>query len=96
MRNYEGVMIVEPELSLESAKAVIAQIEELIGKHGGRVDGRLEWGKRRLAYKIKKKHEGNYFILNFQLDPKFLKKIEHTLKLNDQLLRFMIINKDDK
>ena len=94
MKSYEGVIIVNPELSLESSKTVVAGIEELIGKSGGRVDGRLEWGKRRLAYKIKKKQEGNYFILNFQLDPMQLKKIEQALKLNDQLLRFMIISKE--
>jgi small subunit ribosomal protein S6 len=53
-----------------------------------------EWGKRRLAYKIHKKQEGNYLVLNFQMDSKQTKKLEQSLRLNDQLLRFLLVNKD--
>ena len=94
MRNYEGIFIVSPDLSTEATKGVAAQVQELVSKNGGRVDGLQEWGKKRLAYKIKKKQDGNYFILNFQLDSKNTKKLEQTLRLNDQLLRFLLVNKD--
>ena len=95
MRNYEGVFILSPELNSEASKGFIAQIQEMVSKNGGRVDGLQEWGKRRLAYKIKKKHEGNYVILNFQLDSKQTKKLEQALRMNDQLLRFLLVNKDE-
>ena len=95
MRNYEGVFIISPELSNDSSKGVVAQIQELVSKNGGRVDGIQEWGKKRLAYKIKKKQEGNYVIMNFQLESKSVKKLEQTLRLNDHLLRFLLINKDE-
>ena len=94
MRNYEGVFIVSPDLSAEAAKNVITQIQDLVSKNGGRVDGLQEWGRKRLAYKIKKKQEGHYFILNFQLDSKHAKKIEQSVRLNDQILRYLLINKD--
>ena len=94
MRNYEGVFIINPDLSGDAAKGVVAQVQELVTKNGGRVEGLQEWGKRRLAYKIGKRHEGNYVLVNFQLDSKQTKKLEQTLKLNDQLLRFLLINKD--
>ncbi len=96
MRNYEGVFIIKADLSNESAKGVVAGLQELVTKNGGRVDGLQEWGKKRLAYKINKKHEGSYVILNFQLDSKHTKKLEQSLKLNDQLLRYLLINKDEK
>ena len=95
MRNYEGVFIINPELSNDNSKGVVTQIQELVSKNGGRIDGIQEWGKKRLAYKIKKKQEGNYVIMNFQLESKSVKKLEQTLRLNDHLLRFLLINKDE-
>ena len=94
MRNYEGVFIASPDLSTEATKSVITQVQELISKNGGRVDGLQEWGKKRLAYKINKKQDGHYFILNFQLDSKHTKKLEQSFRLNDQILRFLLVNKD--
>jgi small subunit ribosomal protein S6 len=94
MRNYEGVFIINPDLTTDASKGVLTQVQDLVTKNGGHVDGVQEWGKRRLAYKINKKHEGNYVILNFQLDSKNTKKLEQTLKLNDNLLRFLLVNKD--
>lgn len=94
MRNYEGVFIVDPDLSVESSKGVVTQIQDLISKNGGRVDGLQEWGKKRLAYKIKKKQEGSYVLFNFQMDSKHTKKLEQSLKLNDQILRYLLVNKE--
>ncbi len=96
MRNYEGVFIISPDLSSEASKGVVTQVQELVSKNGGRVDGLQEWGKRRLAYKIHKKHEGNYVIMNFQLDSNQAKKLEQGLRLNDHILRYLLVNKDDK
>lgn len=94
MRNYEGVFIINPDLSSEASRGVVTQVQELVTKNGGRVDGLQEWGKKRMAYRIRKKQEGNYVIVNFQLDSKHTKKLEQSLRLNDQLLRFLLVNKD--
>ena len=94
MRNYEAVIIINPDLPAESSKGVVAQVQESVTKNGGRVDGMQEWGKRRLAYKINKKQEGNYLVLNFQMDSKQAKKLEQSFRLNDQLMRFLLVNKD--
>ena len=93
MKNYEGVFIVNPDIGSDATKGVVTQVQELVSKNGGRVDGLQEWGKRRLAYRIKKRQEGNYFVVNFQLDSKQTKKLEQTLRLNDQILRFLIVDK---
>ena len=96
MRNYEGVLILNPDLPVDQSKATVAQVQELVTKNGGRVDGLQEWGKRRLAYKIGKRHEGNYLIVNFQLDSKQTKKLEQAFRLNDNVLRYLLVNKDEK
>jgi small subunit ribosomal protein S6 len=94
MRNYEGVFIINPDLAGDSAKGVVAQVQELVTKNGGRVDGLQEWGRRRLAYKIDKKHDGNYLVMNFQMDSKHTKKFEQALRLNDSVMRYLLVNKD--
>ncbi len=94
MRNYEGVFIVNPDLSADQSKGVVAQVQEVIAKNGGRVDGLQEWGRKRLAYKINKRQEGNYVLMNFQIDSKQAKKLDQALRLNDNLLRFMLVNKE--
>lgn len=96
MRNYEGVFIVSPDLSPEASKGVVAQVQELISKSGGRVEGVQDWGRKRLAYKINKKQEGNYVLLNFQIDPNQSRKLEQTLRLNENLLRFLIITRQER
>lgn len=94
MVNYEGVFILNPDLTQDASKSVVTQVQELVTKNGGRVEGLQEWGKRRMAYKINKKQDGNYVLVNFQLESDKTKKLESLLKLNDNLLRFMLINKD--
>ena len=94
MRNYEGVLILNPDLPADQSKGVVAQVQELVTKNGGRVDGLQEWGKRRLAYKIGKKQDGNYLVVNFQIDSKQTKKLEQAFRLNDNVLRYLLVNKD--
>ncbi len=96
MRNYEGVFIINPDLSSDASKGVVTQVQELVSKNGGRVDGLQEWGKRRLAYKINKKYEGNYVLMNFQMDTHQTKKLEQALRLNDHVIRYLLVNKDEK
>ncbi len=96
MRNYEAVFITNSDLSSDASKNLVAQIQELISKNGGRVDGLQEWGKKRLAYRIRNKQDGNYVLMNFQLDTQQTKKLEQALRLNDQVLRYLLVNKDEK
>ncbi len=96
MRNYEGVFIVDPDLTNDASKAVVTQIQDFITKNGGRVDGLQEWGKKRMAYRIRKKQDGLYVLLNFQLDPLHTKRFEQAIRLNDQVMRYLLVNKDEQ
>ncbi len=94
MGNYEGVFILDPDLAQESSKNIVTQIQELITKNGGRVEGLQEWGKKRMTYKIKKRQDGNYVLLTFQIDSLQVKKVDQSLRLNDQVLRHLLVNKN--
>ena len=94
MRNYEGVFILNPDLPADQSKGVVTQVQELVTKNGGHVDGLQEWGKRRMAYKIGKRQDANYLIVNFQIDSKQTKKLEQAFRLNDHVLRYLLVNKD--
>ena len=96
MRNYEGMFIIDPDLQSDASKGVVTQIQEMVSKNGGRVDSLQDWGKKRLAYPINKKNDGQYVLMNFQLESKDTHKMEQALKLNENIVRYMIINKDDK
>lgn len=95
MVNYEGVFILDPDLAVDASKAAVTQLQDLVTKNGGRVDGLQDWGKKRMAYKIKKKQDGNYIIINFQLDSSATKKLEQSLRLNDNIIRYLLVNKDN-
>lgn len=96
MHNYEGVFIINPDLAGDASKGVVTAVQELVSKNGGRIDGLQEWGKRRLAYKIGKRQEGHYVIMSFQMDSKQTRKFEQSLRLNDNVMRFLLINKEGR
>ena len=96
MRNYEVLFIIDADLQSDASKGVVAQIQEMVSKNGGRVESMQDWGKKRMAYKINKKQDGQYVLLNFQVDSNQTKKIEQALKLNDNIIRYLLINKDEK
>ena len=95
MVNYEGIFILDPDISADASKAAVVTLQDLVTKNGGRIDNLQDWGRKRLAYKIKKKQEGNYVILNFQLDSQFTKKLEQSLRLNETIIRYLLVNKDN-
>ena len=86
MNKYEVMVIVKPAEE-EATNAVIEKVEALIA----RVD---RWGKRRLAYAVKKFTDGFYVLVNFEADPAEIKEIDRVLKINDDVLRHLIVKHD--
>lgn len=95
MNKYELVLIFKPELSEEDRNTVFSRIQQVIDE-----DGKLEevhdWGKRKLAYEINYIKEGYYYIVNFDLDPQFVKEIERRCRLFDQIIRYMVVRVDEQ
>ncbi|MFH1857392.1 MAG: 30S ribosomal protein S6 [Candidatus Omnitrophota bacterium] len=87
---YEGLFIVRPDLNEESQKTLYAQIEEPITKNGGTIETAQEWGRRALAYPIRKKREGLYYLVRFQVNPGMVTNLRKHYSLNESILRTLI------
>ena len=92
MRKYEGVFIIDPQLSEDEQKKKTQVIQEAIKKLDGQVDGVEPWGKRKLAYRINKKNEGAYYLMRFQIASDAIAKLYKAYRLDDSILRVMIVN----
>lgn len=95
MRNYEMVYIIKPDLEEEQVNSVVEKFSTLIKENGGEVTTVDTWGKRRLAYEIEDFREGYYFLVTFQGVPATAQELDRVLKITDEILRFMIIRKDN-
>ena len=90
MRSYELMFIVHPDLDESEFNEVVDKVKGWITDSGGQVDNLDLWGKRKLAYPIQKQLEGQYVLMNTQLDPTFCSDLEHNLGLQEPVMRFLI------
>lgn len=95
MNKYELVLIFKPELSEEDRNTVFSRIQQVIDENG-KLEEVHDWGKRKLAYEINYIKEGYYYIVNFDLDPQFVKEIERRCRLFDQIIRYMVVRGDEQ
>lgn len=96
MRCYETMFIVKPTLVEEEIKAKIEFFKDVIVKNGGNIETCLDMGMRNLAYQIKKNHRGYYFVIYFKAEPTLIAELERLYKINEDILRFIIIKYDSK
>jgi small subunit ribosomal protein S6 len=95
MRHYELVYIINPNLEAESLKEVVDKFSEIVSKSKGTVVEVNEWGKRKLAYEVKKFDKGYYVLLDFCGLPTVVKELERNLKLDDRVLKYLHIKLDE-
>jgi len=93
MNNYEGVFVVDPELKEDEQGKMENSIKDAIAKQKGVVETVEKWGKRRLAYRIRKKREGFYYLVNFKAAPETVATLEKAYRLNESILKLMFIKK---
>lgn len=95
MRNYELVTVISPEIDEEAVLKVIDEMGKFIGDRGGIVDSTDKWGKRKLAYPLRKFTEGNYLLTRFQAEPQLIKEIKINLNASENILRHLIVRVGD-
>ena len=91
LRDYEMILVISPELAEEKLDATLKNINQLIADMGGAVSDIKQWGKRKLAYPIKKFSEGNYVLAQFQLQPALSKEMEAKLQISEEVLRHLLV-----
>ncbi len=89
LRPYEILVIVDPRPTDEEVTALLAQLGEQVKGLGAEVGNIDNWGKRRLAYEIRKQREGTYAIFTVSAEPAVVKEFERQLRLNENVLRFL-------
>ncbi len=95
MYDYESVLVVSAKLGEEGAQKVVDYFKGVIERHAT-LNSIDDWGKRTLAYEIKKETEGYYVLYNFTSDADFPAELDRRYKITDGVLRSLIIKKDEK
>lgn len=91
MRNYELVCVVQPDLDETALNGVVEKVKGWVAESGGSVDKVEMWGKRKLAYLIRKQREGQYFLLNIQLLPEAATALERNIRFLEPVMRHLLI-----
>jgi len=96
MRIYEELFILRPDTPEEETDQLIEQLSALITKHGGTVDKTDKWGIRKLAYRVQKRNEGFYVLLQFSAQPEAVKELERRMRVSDLVMKFITVRIDEK
>jgi small subunit ribosomal protein S6 len=90
MREYELVFILQPELEESAITDSINRVQGWITEAGGKVVKTDLWGKRKLAYPIRKQTEGHYVLMNVSMAPKFGSELERNMRFYEPIMRFLL------
>lgn len=94
MNKYELAVVVSAKLEDEDRAATIEKVKELVTRFGGTVTEVEEWGKRKLAYEIKKMREGFYYFVRFDAEPTCPAEIEKRIRIMENVIRYLCVRQD--
>ena len=95
MRQYELMVILDPEVDERTVAPSLDKLLGVVRTGGGTVDKVDIWGKRRLAYDIKKRSEGIYAVVNFTATSEATQELDRQLKLNEQIMRTKVLRAEE-
>lgn len=91
LRDYELVLIISPEVKEGELEANVDSITRFITGKGGVVSSVDHWGKKKLAYPIKRFMEGYYVLVRLKMEPKSIKEFEANLRISEEVLRHLLV-----
>lgn len=95
MNKYEAAILYDPDLAVDLEKAT-SRVEKIFTDNGAKVIDSDNWGVRKLAYVIKKHESAVYVIYTLEIPAQSVRKIESTLNITDEVIRFLITRPDEK
>ena len=95
MREYELMYLLTPELPEDEMTAATERVSSLITNRGGEITKVDTWGRRRLAYPIRRHADGYYTVLRFNLEPDQTVELERNLRLTEPVLRHIIVHAEE-
>lgn len=93
MRHYEIVLLIHPDQS-EQVPAMLKRYKTVIKEDGGEVHRLEDWGRRQLAYPIRKVHKAHYILLNVECNKTVLDELTTAFRYNDAIIRSLVLNRD--
>lgn len=94
MNKYELAVIISASMDEEAIKAELDSIKAMIEKAGGTIEKVDEWGKRRLAYEIKKNNEGFYTFISFDSGSNTPNEVEKRMRIRENVLRYLVVRQE--
>ncbi len=94
-REYEMVYVAQPDIGDDGLRQLSERLTQAILSQQGAISDTEMWGKRTLAYPIKKYYEGHYVLQRFQMAPTGAEELDRLLRLNENVLRYLIVRTDD-
>ncbi len=94
MREYELMLVLDPTLDDEGQQAATERVGAFVTSRGGELLSQESMGRRRLAYPIKRHRDGIYTVSRFKMAPTAADELERNLKLNEQVIRHLLIRTD--
>ena len=95
MRSYQSVLILKPDIEESRVDEALAKTGEFIKSNGGAILKTEKWGKKRLAYRVKKNRFGVYLNIYHTLEPSGVIDLEKKYKLFDLIIKFMVLHLAD-
>ena len=95
MRKYEIIFIAQPDLDEENLNNVIEKIKGWITEEKGEVVSVDNWGKKRMAYRIRKQRDGQYILITANMDPAAVKNLSQNMRFVESIMRSMITLVDE-
>lgn len=96
LRTYETIYILHPEAGEEEVAKIEQQVDGSITDSGGAIVLKDNWGKRKLAYKVDHCTEGHYLLVRHQSDPSFVASLEQAFRINERVIRYLVVHFDEK
>ena len=95
MNNYELTIIIDGKSTPAKEKSVVSEVETIVKVGKGKVTKTGKWGKKELAYPIDKLDTGVYLLFELELDAKGASNISTKLNINEEILRYLLVKKED-
>lgn len=95
MHDYELVAIISPEVDEEGVSRIVDKVTQSISGRGGAIEETKNWGRRKLAYPVKRFMEADYVLARFKLMPRLVKEIEGEMDAVGDILRYLVVKVND-
>jgi small subunit ribosomal protein S6 len=91
---YESIFIINPNISDDETNGVIKKMQDIVAKQGGEMVKFEDWGKKKLAYEVRKHKRGHYVFFQIKGAPAVIAELERNYKLTDAVIKFMTVRLD--